>query len=283
MNHQITLSYFDTKIGPVIFYSYPKQGTDKEIASQIVNIMDQNILESFFMFNFNSIYLLNYKFDIQSPWSRGDYISLMISTVFFQRPSIETEKTILSLFIEFSEWLKSKDDIFSGFFKNTVKYSESNDTRQMIDKNIELIQLWLKELYGAISDEIQERVEKEIIIDLLNKENAIKTLKYLLDNPISLLQLKDWYSHNFPNLNFYNLIIKLMKYQMIYIPDSDKYKKAPFRIYVSDKIKSIINLTLFKNKLLNSFIEELQESALKPQESQDGKLKELLDNNLINK
>ncbi|MFX1461271.1 MAG: hypothetical protein ACFFBT_17635, partial [Promethearchaeota archaeon] len=147
----------------------------------------------------------------------------------------------------------------------------------------DLIQLWIKELYGAISDEIQERIEKEVIIDILNKENTIKTLKYLLENPISLLQLKEWYTHNFPNQNFYSLIIKLMKYQMIYIPDFDKYKKAPFRIYVSDKIKSIINLTLFKNKLLNSYIEELQESASKPQESQARNLKELLDNSLINK
>ncbi|MGB5912267.1 MAG: hypothetical protein WBH31_13820 [Promethearchaeia archaeon] len=282
MNYHISLSYFDTKIGPVIFYSYPKQGTDEEIAGQIVNIMDQNILESFFTFNFNSIYLLNYKFEIKSPWSRGKCIPLMISAVFFQRPSIETEKTILSLSIEFSEWLKSKDDVFTAFCKNTAKYSESNDTREMIDKNIELIQLWIKELYGAISDEIQESVEKEIIIDLLNKKNAIKTLKYLLDNPISLLQLKDWYSHNFPNQNFYSLIIKLMKYQMIYIPDFGKYKKAPFRIHVSDKIKAIINLTLFKNRLLNSYIEELQESASKPQESQARDLKELLDNTLIN-
>ena len=68
----------------------------------------------------------------------------MISGVFFQRPSIETEKTILSLSIEFSEWLKSKDDVFSAFFKNSVKYSESNNIREKIDKNIDLIQLWIK-------------------------------------------------------------------------------------------------------------------------------------------
>jgi len=283
MNYHIALSYFDPKIGPVIFYSHPKQNTDKEFESQIETIMDQNISESFFIFNFNSIYLLNYKFEIQSPWSRGNCISLMISTVFFQRPSIEIEKTILSLSIEFSEWLKSKDDVFSAFCKNTVKYSESDDTREMIEKNIDLIQLWIKELYGAISDEIQEKIKKEIIIDLLNKENAIKTLNYILDNPISLLQLKEWYSQNFPNQNFYSLIIKLMKYQMIYIPDFGSYKKVPFRIYVSDKIKAIINLTLFKNKLLNSYIEELQESASKPQESKTRNLKELLDKSLISK
>ena len=121
----ILLTYFDRKKGPMIFLSYPEEIPQTENYMFIANLMDQINSEEFFRYSFNNYHTLNYYFEIDSLWARGNKESLMLSSVFTHQPSFETEKTIFSLYIEFSEWLKSKEGIFAAFYAN-YELSEQN-------------------------------------------------------------------------------------------------------------------------------------------------------------
>ncbi len=48
----VILSYFHTKIGPLIFYSFPKSQLDEEISNRIYEVMDQPNREEFLNTNF---------------------------------------------------------------------------------------------------------------------------------------------------------------------------------------------------------------------------------------
>ena len=255
MDFFLALSYFDVKMGPQPFYCYPEEALNGGKLTHIANIMDQVVNEGFFSFHNENFHTLNYYFDIDSPWARGKKESLMLSTVFFEKPSIEIEKAILSLSIEFSEWIKSKG-VYAAFCKNTSRYYESQDSKEFIDKNIVFVKSWISELYKSIVEEIQEKIERENIKVFMNEDHVLQTLKNLIDNPKTLNQLKGWYLENFPESSFNKFMVKILKYQFVYIPKFGKSEKPPFDIYVSENIKTITNLIVLKNKLLNQFIDE---------------------------
>jgi hypothetical protein len=258
MGFFITLSFFDRKIGPTIFYFYPIDSLEKYLVERITNIMDQIITEGFFTYSFDSFYSINYYFDINSTWARGFKESLMISAIFDERISIETEKAILTLCIEFSEWIKSKDNIFTGFYKQNPQYYENQKNKKIIDENFFQVKSWVKEFYKAVLEEVQEKFTEENIISLIEDKDVIMTLKYLLYGPLTVENLKKWYLDNFPEGNFYRLIIKLIKNQMIVIPNIGKSKNPPFNIYIAEDLKKIVNLIELKNKLLKRFIKKHQ-------------------------
>jgi len=261
MGFFITLSFFDRKIGPTIFYFYPIDSLEKYLVDRITNIMDQIITEGFFTYSFDNFYSINYYFDINSTWARGFKESLMISAVFDERISIETEKAILTLCIEFSEWIKSKDNIFTGFYKQHPDYYENQKNKKVIDENFFQVKSWVKEFYKAVLEEVQEKFTEENIASLIEDKDVIMTLKYLLYGPIKVENLKKWYISNFPEGNFYRLIIKLIKNQMILIPNIGKSKNPPFNIYIAEDLKKIVNLIELKNKLLKRFIKKYQKES----------------------
>ena len=91
----------------------------------------------------------------------------------------------------------------------------------------------------------------------MNQNNVLKTLKSLIDEPKTLEELKIWYLDNYPDSNFYKFMVKILKYQLVYIPKFGKSEKPPFDILVSDDIKTITNFMFLGNKLLNKFINNL--------------------------
>ena len=258
MEFFVALSFFDRKIGPIIFYSYPIDVLEKYYVKRITNIMDQIITEGFFTYSFDNYFSLNYFFEINSTWARGLKESLMISAVFDERISTETEKAILTLCIEFSEWLKSKQDIFTGFYKQYPIYYQNQKNQNIIEENLFHVRSWVKEFYEAILEEIEGKITEENITSLIENKNVLMTLKYLLYGPITVENLKDWYTKNFPDSNFYKLMIKLTKNQMIVIPNIGKSKNPPFNVYITEDIKKIVNIIDLKNKLLKRFIKKYQ-------------------------
>jgi hypothetical protein len=252
MDFYIILSYFDRKIGPTIFHTYPKKRLNEEEASTVANLMDQMISEGFFTYSFNGCNTLNYYFEIDSDWARGNKEFLMISVIFEESISAEIEKIVFSLCNEFSEWLKEKQYVFIAFYRN----NNSNHRNTQITNSTEkkLIKIWIKELYIAIIDEIQEKHEEGFITTLLEKKSVLATLDYLTKNPLPITELKIWYNENFPHENFYKMISNLYKQQIIDLPKLGGKRKAPFTVYVRKEVKTIINLINMKNKLIKEFI-----------------------------
>lgn len=212
----VTLSYFHRKIGPLVFYSFPEGILEEELSVRIANIMDQTFKESFFTLSFEKLNSMNYYFEISSDWARGNKEMLMISIIFEQQTTLEMEQNVSTLSNEFSVKLQANDEVFTAFYINDLNNFDESD-KEIIIKNNSLIKLWVKELYWATIEETREKSEEEKISYLLNKEYIFKTLEKLSKGPINLEDLEDWYSENFPDLEFRELIDTLVNNQFIYI------------------------------------------------------------------
>jgi len=253
MDWFILLTYFDRTIGPRIFSSYPDQSLKHENYLFIANLMDQINSEEFFSYSFKNYYTLNYYFEIDSYWARGNKELLMLSSVFNHQPSFETEKTIFSLCIEFSEWLKLKEGIFAAFYANDEFSNQNGNENRSL--NEDYVKTWLNEFYWTIKEEIQDKLNEENITLLLDKIDVLEILNYLSKPPVSLKSLKAWYDKRFHDKNFHKIILALLKSRMIDIPKIDGKKKPPFLVCISKEIKSIVKLIIAKNKLIKQFLQ----------------------------
>jgi DNA-binding transcriptional ArsR family regulator len=220
----VAICYFHRKIGPMVFYSYPEGNLDDKLATRIANIMDQTVSEGFFTHSFEQRNLMNYYFEIQSDWARGNRDMLMISIIFNRQINPVTELNVKILCTEFSEKLRANKEIFTAFYFNDINNFEEDD-RELIQKNNALIKLWVKELYWATLEETREKSEEEKIASLLNKKNIFLTLKKLSKGPITEEGLREWYNDTFPNLNFTELIEKLEEKQFIFINQIGRVEK----------------------------------------------------------
>ncbi|MFW9783320.1 MAG: hypothetical protein ACFFFB_13640 [Candidatus Heimdallarchaeota archaeon] len=143
----VALSYFHRKNGPSVFYSYPEDSLDRELSVKIANIMDL-YNEGFFTHRLEGLRSLNYYFEIHSDWARGKMEMFMVSTIIDKELPPKIEEKIAELSVEFSERLKSNEEIFTAFYINDISYHKED--KALITKNEVLIRAWLKELYGSI-------------------------------------------------------------------------------------------------------------------------------------
>jgi len=281
MGFFITLSYFDRKIGPLVFYSYPINDLEKYLTERIPNIMDNVQTEEFVTYSFDKYYSLNYYFEIESAWARGYKEPLLLSAIFDESIEMGMERAILTLCIEFSDWLKSKENVFTGFYgENSVKYQDK-ENRNSIDKNLIFIKSWVKEFYNAVLDALQEDFEEEDITKFIEKENILMTLKFLSHGPITIENLKKWYTEKYPDDNFYKLIRNLIKVQMIIIPNVGKSKNPPFNVYIAEDIIRIIKLIGLKNRLLKMFVKKYNKESSEEIEKRTKELQEIIENSFL--
>ena len=275
------LSYFNKKIGPLVFYSYPYNDLEKYLKERIARVMDQVLTEEFVTFSFDKYYSLNYYFEIESDWARGNKEPLLLSAIFDESISMEMEKAILTICIELSDWLKSKKNIFTGFYETYSTDYQDKKSRNIIDKNSLIIKSWVEEFYNAILEAVQEKVEEEDITAFIEKENILMILEYLSDGPITIENLKEWYTNKYPDDNFYKLIRNLITLQMIGIPNVGKSKNPPFNVYIAEDIKSIVRLISLKNRLLKTFMNKHQEESPEAIEKRAKKLQEIIESSLL--
>jgi len=167
----VILSYFHAKIGPSIFYSFPKKQLDKKISARIFDIMDQPTKEEFLTQTFESSKLLNYYFQIYSEWARGDEEMIMLSIMIDQQISPEIEETISNLCKKFSERLQSNEDIYPGFHSKEL-YKYDDDDKDRIMKNEFLIKEWVRDLYWEILKDTR-KISEEEKINLLSDDRYI--------------------------------------------------------------------------------------------------------------
>lgn len=211
----VTLSYFHRKIGPLIFYSYPKDTLEKELEVKIANIMDQQFNEGFFTHSFENLKSLNYYFEIHSDWARGNKEMLMFSIILDQQIAPSIEEIIANLCTEFSESLQSNEEIFTGFYIDVKDYHEEDVEK--ITKNNSLIKAWVKNFYWRIMEETREKTEEQKIAILINNQHIFKTLEKLSKGPVELEELREWFIENFPDKEFEEIINTLVEKQIIII------------------------------------------------------------------
>ncbi len=212
----VALSYFHRKIGPLVFYSYPKNILDKELSLKIANIMDQQFSEGFFTHSFENIKSMNYYFEIHSDWARGNKEMLMVSIILDQQISLEIEEKISILCNEFSEQLQSNEEIYTAFYINDMNNFDEDDQENIV-KNESLINLWVTNLYWNIIEYTREKTEEEKIGFLLKDKHIFKTLEKLSKGPIPLEWLREWFIEKFPEKEFKEIIDTLVDRQFIFI------------------------------------------------------------------
>ncbi|MFW9999932.1 MAG: hypothetical protein ACFE9Q_05510 [Candidatus Hodarchaeota archaeon] len=212
----VTLSYFHRKIGPLVFYSYPKNILEKELAGKVANIMDQQFSEGFFTHSFENLKSMNYYFEIHSDWARGNKEMLMVSIILDQLIPPEIEEKISKLCSEFSERLQSNEEIFTAFYITDISNFDEDDQENII-KNESLIKAWVNNLYWTIIEDTREKTEEEKIAILLNDRHIFKTLEKLSKGPIPLEWLREWFIEKFPEKDFNGIIETLVDKQFIFI------------------------------------------------------------------
>jgi len=158
---------------------------------------------------------MNYYFEIQSDWARGNKEMLMVSTVLDQIVLPEIEEKIADLCIEFSGRLQSNEEIYTAFYINDLNYHENE--KEIIVKNEILVKAWLNNLYWAIIEDTREKTEEEKIAILMNDKHIFGTLERLSNGPIPLEWLREWFFENFPNKDFEEIINTLVDRQFIFI------------------------------------------------------------------
>jgi len=211
----VAISYFHRKIGPLVFYSHPKNSLDKDLSVKLANIMDQQFKEGFFTHSFENLKSMNYYFEIHSDWARGNKEMLMISTVFDQQILPEIEEKISDLYIEFSERLQSNEEIYTAFYINDLNYHENE--KELIIKNDTLVKALLNKLYWDIIEDTREKTEEEKIALLMNDQHIFETIERLSQGPIPLEWLREWFIENFPNKDFEEIKNTLVNRQFIFV------------------------------------------------------------------
>jgi hypothetical protein len=212
----VSLSYFHRKIGPLVFFSYPKNSLDKKLSVKIANIMDQQYSEGFFTHSFENLKSMNYYFEIHSDWARGNKEMLMVSIILDQQISAEIEEVLSNLCAEFSERLQSNEEIYTAFYINDLNSFDDND-KEIIVKNEALIEAWVNGLYLEILEYIREKTEEEKIAILLNDKHIFVTLERLSSGPIPLEWLREGFFEEFPEKNFEEIIDTLVDKQFIFV------------------------------------------------------------------
>lgn len=153
MEPTINLSYFDRRIGPTLFYSYPEAILDEDLSYRIGALMNSVFTEGSFTFSYDDISLLNYYFEINSPWTCGGKEILMLTFV-FQRISRDIERKIINLFKNFQNKLDSEQNIFTGFYINDIESRKGEDKKYIVKYN-SLVKLYVKELYLSILENVE--------------------------------------------------------------------------------------------------------------------------------
>jgi hypothetical protein len=177
----VLLSFFHTKIGPKIFYSFPERELERELSERLYDNLTQQKEEEFFTQSFENVKLLNHYFHVHSDWARGKREMLMLSIMFNQQISPEIEEWISILSKEFSDKMQSKEEIYKGFYKSELKNYEERDQEKILEIH-KLIEQWIKDLYWDTVEDTRRKSEEEKLTLLLNDRYIFESLERMAGN-----------------------------------------------------------------------------------------------------
>ncbi len=148
------LSYFHRKLGPLVFYSYPEDVFSERERSFACNLMDKTFNERFFTYQTIFFSSMNYYFEIDSNWSRGNKEMLMLSVILNTPINAIVEDKIELVCQEFASKVQKTENIFMAFHLNEV--NKFKGAKQEIQTKIELLQSYIKEFYNTVNVSIKK-------------------------------------------------------------------------------------------------------------------------------
>ena len=223
----------------MIFYYFPgDQPLVDLLSNNIASLMDHNIDQNFFTFSLENFHMLNYLFELESRMARGNKETILLSVVFDEHTSQETEQLVNDLCNEFVENIKQNENIFAAFHLNEMAQYNKSDM-DLIMKNNEIIKDMIQELYWATVEEIKEATEEEPFDILLNQDHVSETLQVLRRAPKSYEEVKEWFEKKFPGKDFERMIEKLTEMRFITINVIDGSKKYIY-FFKNTLIKEIL-------------------------------------------
>jgi hypothetical protein len=219
------LSYFHARLGPTVFYSYPKNLLTNELSKSINSMMDQYLNITFFTHSEGNLNILNHYFEIPSLLNpRGRKEMLMVSIIFEQQLSLEMRQTIFTLLKDFSNKLEANSNLYVVFHNQDSMYLAPK-LKEEISNNTSLIKLWVKELYWAIFEIIREKTEMEKIAFLFSQKYIYSSLKKLSERLITLDEFEEWFTTTFLDKDFHGFINQMLQEQLIIINQIGRFQK----------------------------------------------------------
>ncbi len=154
----LIITYFHRKKGPTLFYSYPDDAFTEREKRNTLDLMKTAFNEKFFTYQTIFFSSMNYYFEVESDWSRGNKEMILISIVLNTSINDILEEKVELLCQEFANKCQQTEGIYKGFWierLDEIKGVESK--KHEIELKANLIQAYIKEFYGEIQTSVGRR------------------------------------------------------------------------------------------------------------------------------
>ncbi len=151
----VVLTYFDSKLGPVVFYATPKEIWTKELNEMCSIWLNDTRGPGFYPSVAKNIQGLNLLIEVPSPWTRPGKESIMISYISDNKPNSILEETISAELSKTAEALKQESSLFKAFYQNDAqKKADLPEIAKMGQK----IQEYLNKLRSSIEQKTNSKL-----------------------------------------------------------------------------------------------------------------------------
>ncbi len=148
----LVLTYFDQIKGPSVLLSYPDEKLEENIINKLVKFFDLEIDETFFeiILITKKKKIINFNFEIDSPWARGNKEFVMLSLIM----KIEYESEQFYAFIVDASYKILKTE---SVYKALYKYDDFHDNDIEIDITYEQIKIILFDCLNSLIKRIEDK------------------------------------------------------------------------------------------------------------------------------
>ena len=160
---QLVLMYFDTVMGPEIWFSYPDSVLER-VSKKMEGFFDLDMRDNFFEVSLieENIKITNLFFEIPSSWARGNVEMLMLSIVSGKDYSSELSYKVLK---DYSFKIMSLANAYKAFY--TRVFIDKKDHEINLKK--EELQTLLIECYNHLEKNLKNEIGDEKIIKKFKK------------------------------------------------------------------------------------------------------------------
>lgn len=160
---QLALLYFNTVVGPEIFFSHPSSILEK-VSKKMLGFFDLEMSEEFFEVSLieEDLKITNMYFEITSCWARGNKEMLMFSII---TDKIFKSEIFYEVMEKYSMKIKSIVNLYKAFY--TKGYLNKNDPE--IELKVKELHKILLEFYEVLKERSKEKIKDEKIIKKFKK------------------------------------------------------------------------------------------------------------------
>ncbi|MFX1574402.1 MAG: hypothetical protein ACFFB0_16805 [Promethearchaeota archaeon] len=160
---QLALLYFNSIMGPEIFFSYPDPILEK-ISKKILGFFDLDMTDQFFEVSLveEDLKLTNLYFEITSCWARGKKEMVMLSVISDKNYKSELFYDALK---DYSYKIVSTVNIYKAFY--TKGFLKEEDAE--IDSKKEELHNIIIDCYNHLEDKLKSKLDSEKIVKKFKK------------------------------------------------------------------------------------------------------------------